>query len=91
MSTLTTASVVNPTTRRGAASSSGGGGAGLDSDSDSTSTELCDEPDRMSDLDSEELTSNSDNCQIITDSDADLSAAVVVAAATSQNEQQRNR
>ncbi|XP_019697803.1 uncharacterized protein LOC105185006 isoform X2 [Harpegnathos saltator] len=33
----------------------------VDSDSDSTSTELCDEPDRLSDVDSEELTSASDS------------------------------
>lgn len=32
-----------------------------DSDSDSTSTELCDEPDHLSDVDSEELTSASDS------------------------------
>ncbi|CAL7951896.1 unnamed protein product [Xylocopa violacea] len=32
-----------------------------DSDSDSTSTELCDEPDRLSDVDSEDLTSASDS------------------------------
>ncbi|XP_011495148.1 PREDICTED: uncharacterized protein MAL13P1.304 [Ceratosolen solmsi marchali] len=36
------------------------GGTALDSDSDSTSTELCDEPDRLSDVDSEELKSTSE-------------------------------
>ncbi|XP_023290729.1 uncharacterized protein LOC105694437 [Orussus abietinus] len=35
-------------------------GSKADSDSDSTSTELCDEPDKLSDLDSEEQTSASD-------------------------------
>lgn len=39
----------------------------VDSDSDSTSTELCDEPDRLSDVDSEELTSASDSYVIATD------------------------
>ncbi|XP_024876036.1 uncharacterized protein LOC112457311 isoform X1 [Temnothorax curvispinosus] len=38
-----------------------------DSDSDSTSTELCDEPDRLSDVDSEELTSASDSYVMATD------------------------
>lgn len=38
-----------------------------DSDSDSTSTELCDEPDRMSDVDSEEPTSTSDCYVMATD------------------------
>lgn len=38
-----------------------------DSDSDSTSTELCDEPDRLSDLDSEEPTSISDFYVMATD------------------------
>ncbi|XP_070161747.1 serine-rich adhesin for platelets isoform X3 [Polyergus mexicanus] len=38
-----------------------------DSDSDSTSTELCDEPDHLSDVDSEELTSASDSYVIATD------------------------
>ncbi|XP_072761058.1 uncharacterized protein [Anoplolepis gracilipes] len=38
-----------------------------DSDSDSTSTELCDEPDRLSDVDSEELTSASDSYVMPTD------------------------
>lgn len=38
-----------------------------DSDSDSTSTELCDEPDRLSDADSEELTSASDSYVMATD------------------------
>ncbi|XP_035726381.1 uncharacterized protein LOC118443462 isoform X3 [Vespa mandarinia] len=36
-----------------------------DSDSDSTSTELCDEVDRCSDVDSEELTSASDNYYVM--------------------------
>ncbi|XP_012531801.2 uncharacterized protein LOC105834114 isoform X1 [Monomorium pharaonis] len=39
----------------------------VDSDSDSTSTELCDEPDRLSDVDSEELTSASDSYVMATD------------------------
>nr|XP_012216603.1 PREDICTED: LOW QUALITY PROTEIN: uncharacterized protein LOC105668696 [Linepithema humile] len=39
----------------------------IDSDSDSTSTELCDEPDRLSDVDSEELTSASDSYVMATD------------------------
>ncbi|KMQ91663.1 tbc1 domain family member 30 [Lasius niger] len=38
-----------------------------DSDSDSTSTELCDEPDHLSDVDSEELTSASDSYVMATD------------------------
>ena len=38
-----------------------------DSDSDSTSTELCDEPDRLSDVDSEEPTSTSDCYVMATD------------------------
>jgi len=38
-----------------------------DSDSDSTSTELCDEPDHLSDVDSEDLTSASDSYVIATD------------------------
>ncbi|XP_068979769.1 serine-rich adhesin for platelets isoform X1 [Bombus flavifrons] len=38
-----------------------------DSDSDSTSTELCDEPDRLSDVDSEDLTSASESCVVGTD------------------------
>jgi len=38
-----------------------------DSDSDSTSTELCDEPDHLSDVDSEDLTSASDSYIIATD------------------------
>lgn len=38
-----------------------------DSDSDSTSTELCDEPDRLSDVDSEEPTSSSDCYVMATD------------------------
>ncbi|XP_011880484.1 PREDICTED: uncharacterized protein LOC105568985 isoform X2 [Vollenhovia emeryi] len=50
-----TSSVTSPS--RGAA----------DSDSDSTSTELCDEPDRLSDVDSEELTSASDSYVMATD------------------------
>ncbi|KAL0105831.1 hypothetical protein PUN28_015925 [Cardiocondyla obscurior] len=50
-----TSSVISPS--RGAA----------DSDSDSTSTELCDEPDRLSDVDSEELTSASDSYVMATD------------------------
>ncbi|XP_034183224.2 uncharacterized protein LOC117605705 isoform X1 [Osmia lignaria lignaria] len=40
-----------------------------DSDSDSTSTELCDEPDRLSDVDSEDLTSASESYVIATDED----------------------
>lgn len=36
-----------------------------DSDSDSTSTELCDEPDRLSDVDSEDLTSASESCVVV--------------------------
>lgn len=39
----------------------------VDSDSDSTSTELCDEPDRLSDVDSEDLTSASESCTVGTD------------------------
>lgn len=42
-------------------------GTTVDSDSDSTSTELCDEPDHMSDIDSEDLTSGSDSYVIATD------------------------
>lgn len=38
-----------------------------DSDSDSTSTELCDEPDRLSDVDSEDLTSASESYVMATD------------------------
>ncbi|XP_026669967.1 uncharacterized protein LOC108625674 isoform X2 [Ceratina calcarata] len=38
-----------------------------DSDSDSTSTELCDEPDRLSDVDSEDLTSASDSYVVAKD------------------------
>ncbi|XP_076640504.1 uncharacterized protein LOC143352118 isoform X2 [Colletes latitarsis] len=38
-----------------------------DSDSDSTSTELCDEPDRLSDVDSEDLTSASESYAMATD------------------------
>ncbi|EZA62278.1 TBC1 domain family member [Ooceraea biroi] len=38
-----------------------------DSDSDSTSTELCDEPEHLSDVDSEELTSASDSYVLATD------------------------
>ncbi|KAK2584478.1 hypothetical protein KPH14_006853 [Odynerus spinipes] len=38
---------------------------GVESDSDSTSTELCDEPDRYSDVDSEEQTSVSDNYYVM--------------------------
>ncbi|KAL6437351.1 hypothetical protein ACFW04_005092 [Cataglyphis niger] len=41
--------------------------ATADSDSDSTSTELCDEPDHLSDVDSEELTSASDSYVMATD------------------------
>ncbi|XP_076164058.1 uncharacterized protein LOC143144996 isoform X2 [Ptiloglossa arizonensis] len=40
-----------------------------DSDSDSTSTELCDEPDRLSDVDSEDLTSASESYAMATDED----------------------
>nr|XP_012136115.1 PREDICTED: uncharacterized protein LOC100879104 isoform X1 [Megachile rotundata] len=40
-----------------------------DSDSDSTSTELCDEPDRLSDVDSEDLTSASESYVIAADED----------------------
>ncbi|XP_024944436.1 uncharacterized protein LOC107271044 isoform X2 [Cephus cinctus] len=39
----------------------------IDSDSDSTSTELCDEPDKLSDVDSEEPTSTSDCYVMATD------------------------
>lgn len=39
----------------------------VDSDSDSTSTELCDEPDRLSDVDSEDLTSASESYAAGTD------------------------
>lgn len=39
----------------------------VDSDSDSTSTELCDEPDRLSDVDSEDLTSASESYTVGTD------------------------
>ncbi|XP_043273402.1 uncharacterized protein [Venturia canescens] len=42
-------------------------GSANDSDSDSTSTELCDEPDRLSDVDSEEPTSTSDCYVMATD------------------------
>lgn len=42
-------------------------GGNVDSDSDSTSTELCDEPDRLSDVDSEEPTSTSDCYVMATD------------------------
>ena len=42
-------------------------GSTFDSDSDSTSTELCDEPERFSDVDSEEPTSTSDCYVIATD------------------------
>lgn len=42
-------------------------GSANDSDSDSTSTELCDEPDRLSDIDSEEPTSTSDCYVMATD------------------------
>ncbi|OAD57740.1 TBC1 domain family member 30 [Eufriesea mexicana] len=38
-----------------------------DSDSDSTSTELCDEPDRLSDVDSEDLTSASESFVVAAD------------------------
>ncbi|CAK9831625.1 TBC1 domain family member 30 [Anthophora retusa] len=40
-----------------------------DSDSDSTSTELCDEPDRLSDVDSEDQTSTSESYVIAKDED----------------------
>jgi hypothetical protein len=46
-------------------------GTALDSDSDSTSTELCDESDRLSDIDSEEQKSTNDFFDIMRTSTED--------------------
>lgn len=76
---MTTAAVVASTRRASLGSS--GGAAALDSDSDSTSTELCDEPDRLSDVDSEELTSTSD-CYVMASIDEDRTLPATAVGAT---------
>ncbi|XP_008208165.1 uncharacterized protein LOC100678809 isoform X1 [Nasonia vitripennis] len=76
---MTTAAVVASTRRASLGSS--GGAAAFDSDSDSTSTELCDEPDRLSDVDSEELTSTSE-CYVMASADEDGTAPATAAGAT---------
>lgn len=77
---MTTAAVV-ASTRRASLQGSTGGAAALDSDSDSTSTELCDEPDRLSDVDSEELTSTSE-CYVMASADEDGTSPATAAGVT---------